>query len=83
MLSSQHKSYAVLLPPPPECEVSVEFFFETWFLNMEFTESRNSSKINTIAVLTLLPRVSAEMFSKYFHYTLKRMLPDIHNYLEL
>lgn len=65
-----------------ECGMNVDAFMQTWFMNMEFTESKNTSKINTIAVLTILPHISAEMFSQYFGFALKRMLPDIHLYLD-
>ncbi|KAL4479579.1 hypothetical protein ABPG72_018565 [Tetrahymena utriculariae] len=66
-----------------QCGMNIDAFMETWFMNMEFTESKNTSKINTIAVLTILPHISGQMFQKYFGYALKRMLPDIHTYLDL
>lgn len=66
-----------------ECNVQPDGFLQTWFLNMEYAESKNTSKINTIAVLTVLPHVSQSTFTLYFGYALKRMLPDLYGHMEL
>lgn len=44
---------------------------------MNCLSSRNSLKINTVTLLTILPLLGQNVFANYFKQICKKILPDI------
>ena len=46
--------------------------------NMDYISSKNSTKINTIAILQIMKYMSEGLFRQRLEFLLKQILPDVH-----
>ena len=58
-------------------------FVNSWFSKMDFIASRESTRINLIAIYTLLPHFSLDMIRKHFREIGKLTFPQLENFLYL
>jgi len=72
-----------ILGPLHQSGVLFDQFVQAWFKKMDFITSRESLRINLIAIYTLLPHFSAEMLTKWFPEIGRHTFGQLDNYMYL
>ena len=57
--------------------ITVDRFFQVWIENMETKRSKHITKINTIAMLNILPSIPSNIILNLFYKMLKIIIPDV------
>ncbi|KRX03213.1 Armadillo-type fold [Pseudocohnilembus persalinus] len=62
--------------------INNEQFFQAWIQNMTNLSSKNQLRINSVTLLKILPNLGQNVFTQNLDTILKKIIPDIVNYIE-